>query len=233
MSGYTYSEFVTAVATQMATDSSDPSFIVIIPRMIDYAEGRIYRDIEPLNEIVRDASGALSANSRDFTLPTASGIFRVVQSINLITPAGTAPNSGTRNPLLLVSRDVVDTLWPAAASSTGVPQVYAHIDGSSIIVGPSSNGAYKLEVIGVIRPAPLSESNTSTYLSSEYPEFFFAAAMVFASGYQKNFGAQADDPKMAQSWEGQYQLLKGPTLAQELRRKGQKRTIPEQLEQPS
>ena len=43
--------------------------------------------------------------------------------------------------------------------------------------------------------------------------------MVFASGYQKNFGSQSDDPKMAMSWEDQYQKLMASANAEELRKK--------------
>ena len=34
-----------------------------------------------------------------------------------------------------------------------------------------------------------------------YPELLLCACMVFASGYQRDFGAQAEDPQKAVSWE--------------------------------
>lgn len=52
-------------------------------------------------------------------------------------------------------------------------------------------------------------------------DLFVAAAMVFMSGYQKNFGAQADDPKMAMSWETQYQALLRGAMDEEARKKGE------------
>jgi hypothetical protein len=46
-----------------------------------------------------------------------------------------------------------------------------------------------------------------------------AASMVFGSGYMRNFGAQADNPQMSQSWETQYQLLKQSANAEAARQK--------------
>jgi hypothetical protein len=46
-----------------------------------------------------------------------------------------------------------------------------------------------------------------------------AASMVFASGYMRNFGSQADDPRMSQSWESQYQLLKASAQTEQARQR--------------
>ena len=59
-----------------------------------------------------------------------------------------------------------------------------------------------------VQTCALPISNTTTILTTYVPDLFMAASMVFASGYMRNFGSQADDPRMSQSWENQYQLLK-------------------------
>lgn len=100
-----------------------------------------------------------------------------------------------------------------------MPTSYAMISQSEIIVGPWPDAGYIVEVIGTQRPTPLSATNTTTFLSTNLPDLFIAASMVFASGYQKNFGAQADDPKMGASWENQYQLLKASANVEEFRKK--------------
>jgi len=131
----------------------------------------------------------------------------VTNGLNVITPVGTTnPDSGTRNQLVPCSRDVLDMLWPSATGAN-VPSLYAMITDQEIIVGPAPDTAYTIEVIGTIRPTPLSSSNTTTYLTLYLPDLWFAATMIFWSGYMRNFGAQADDPKMAVSWESQYQTL--------------------------
>jgi hypothetical protein len=78
-----------------------------------------------------------------------------------------------------------------------------------------------MEVFGTIRPTPLSASNTSTYLTAHLSDLFFAACMCSISGYQRDFGAQADDPKQAQSWENQYAMRLNSANREEMRRKYQ------------
>jgi hypothetical protein len=100
----------------------------------------------------------------------------------------------------------MDKVFPSTAGS-GVPTHYAMITDQTVIFGPAPDAAYTAEIIGTIRPTPLSSDNTTTYLTLYLPDVFFAAGMIFGSGWQKNYGAQADDPKMAVSWESQYQAL--------------------------
>jgi hypothetical protein len=93
------------------------------------------------------------------------------------------------------------------------------IDERTFSLGPWPNAAYTLEIIGTYRPASLSASNTTTFISQYLPDIFVMASMIFISGYQRNFGRQSDDPAMAQSYESQYQaLLRGATV-EEYRKK--------------
>jgi len=212
----TYTTYIAQVAELLALDSpTNPDYVAIIPGMIDYAEQRIYRELDLLQTVVRDATVSTTLNSRNVTIPNT---FVTVQSINLVTPAGAVPDNGTRVPLQPVSRDFVDYAWSSAASAN-VPNCFAMVDQWSIIVGPAANDTYKLEVIGTIRPAPLSASNTSTFLTEHLPDLFVAASMVYGSGWQKNFGAQADDPGQAVSWEAQYKTLIASAGLEEVRKK--------------
>ena len=114
----TYSTYVTALSTLLVIPSSNADFTNILPDCIDYAEQRIYRELNLLSTVIRDPSQALTPGSRNFTLPVAQGAFVVVNRINAITPAGSAPNNGTRNPLTPMSLDVMDAIWPSASGST-------------------------------------------------------------------------------------------------------------------
>lgn len=214
----TYTTFVSQISNLMAADSTTTQFQTMLPGLIDYAELRIYRELDLLSTIVRDSSSALTANNRNFTLPTASGRFVTVQGVNVITPVSTAPDSGTRNPLSPKSRDYLDFVWNNASGAT-VPRCFAMITDQTLIVGPWPDNSYTVEVIGTIRPAALTSSNTTTFLTTYLPDLFIAAGMVFASGYMRNFGAQSDNPQQAQSWEGQYQTLKASANLEELRKR--------------
>jgi hypothetical protein len=215
---YTYATYKTAIANELVVLETDTDFLAILPSLIDYAEQRMYRELDLLNTVTRQ-TGTLTSNDRDFTLPSTSGRFVTTQGINIITPSSqTVPNSGTRNQCFPTSRDYLDNIWPSTTGA-GVPQFYAMITDQTVIFGPFPDATYTAEVIGTIRPTPLSVSNTTTYLTLYLPDAFFSAGMIFGSGWQKNFGAQADDPKMSTSWESQYQTLMGSANIEEQRKR--------------
>ena len=212
---YTYTSFVTALANMLVVPATQPEFLIAVPSIIDDSEQRSYRDLDLLTTIIRDSSGTLTANSRNFIFPQH---FVVSESLNVLTPVGTTTN---RNQLVPVSREFLDAMWPneAAASVPSIPTYYAMITDQSIIVGPPPDAAYGLEVVGTIRPAPLSAINPATYLSLYLPDLFFSAAMALGAAYLKNFGAAADDPKMAVSWESHYQTELSSANIEENRKK--------------
>lgn len=215
----TYATYVTSLANIFPVPASDPNFQTVLPNIIDDAEQRLYRELDLLNTSVRDSSSALAAGSRNFNLPTSLGVFIVTDEINVITPSGTSnPESGTRNQLVPTSEEMLNAIWPSVSGST-VPQYFAMVNQGLIIVGPWPDASYQVEVVGTQRPTPISASNTTTLLSVYFPDLLIAASMVFGSGYQKNFGAQADDPKMALSWEKHYQDLMTSAQTEEMRKK--------------
>lgn len=216
---YDYTAYVSAVANMMAVSSSTDQFQNMLPRMIEYAEQRIYRELDLLNTVNRNSSSALSSGNRNFTLPTtADGNYITIQGINIVSPAGASPDGGTRIALQPTTRDYLDNVWNAFGNN-GIPQYFAMIDQFNLIVGPWPNDNYVVEVIGTIRPNPLSATNTTTFLTQYLPDLFLAASMIFASGYQRDFGSQADNPAQAVSWENQYEKLFASANAEELRKK--------------
>lgn len=206
----TYAQYITTIANECVFDEADSSFVQIMPQTIAYAEGRIYRELDLLATVVRDSSGTCAANSRNFTLPQSMGRFEIVKSINVITPSTATVTTGTRNPVTPAAQEVIDGLWPSetAALASTVPALFAMITDQAVIFGPPPGAAFPVEVTGFIVPTPLSETNTTTYLSLYLSDLFVAASMVFMSGFMRNFsGAGSDDPQMAVNWESQYRTL--------------------------
>lgn len=220
--GLTYTTYVATIANLMVTDPTNTEFIQILPSIIDYAEQRLYRELDPLATVVQDTSGTLLANQRLFTLPNALGTFVVVEEINIFTPSGTTSNNGTRVCLMPVSRDYVDIAWPSttATNATDYPTVFGMVTDQTAIVGPPPGAVFNVEVVGTIRPVALSATNPTTYLTLYCPQLFVAGSMVFASGFMRNFGSQADDPKMAASWEDQYNKLFASAMSEMGRQRG-------------
>lgn len=209
---YTYSTFVTALSVEVNIPATNTGFVAILPTIIDQAEQQIYRDLDLIATVRRDNSGTTTPASRNFTLPTSLGRFVVLQDINLL-------NGGDRTPLVKLSRPAMDWIWPSDTPTGAVPKNWAPVTDQLVLIGPAPNSAFNLECVGTIRPEALSASNTETFLSTQLPDLFLAAALVNASGYMRNFGAQADDPKMALSWSDRYAALVKSANAEELRRK--------------
>jgi hypothetical protein len=204
---YTYSTWLAAVANAIVEDPADADFVAILPSAIDYAEQRLYAELDLLNTVTRD-TGLLVVGNRNFTLPSNLGRFVVTNGLNLITPATIViPEDGTRVPLIATTREYLDMVGGGPVF-TAPPVNYAVITDQDLIVGPARPDAgYTVEVIGTIRPTPLSPENDNTYLTNFLPQLWFAATMIFLTGWQQNFGSQADNAQMAQSWESQYKTL--------------------------
>jgi|HubBroStandDraft_1064217.scaffolds.fasta_scaffold76287_3 hypothetical protein len=194
-------------------------FAQLQPAIIQYAELRMYRDLD-LIDTEESATITLTANSRNATLPTG---MIVANSCNIITPAGQAPDAGTRNPCRRVSEQFLDFTFPvagAAGAVTGqVPLYWSRLDFSNIRFGPPPDQAYEAEFIGTFRPAPLSSTNTSTVLTIWFPDMFVAASMVFLAGYQRDFGAASENPQLSLSWNAMYEDLLKSADIEEVRKK--------------
>lgn len=215
----TYTTYVEQLSNLMAQTSTDANFQVFLPGCIDYAEQRMYRELDLQVSRVIDTSANFTTGSQQITLPSANGVFVVVEQINAITPAGTPAVSGSRNPLIGVTKEFINATWPSNSSNQGVPQYFAPISNTLYIVAPSPDAAYNMEVVGTIRPTPLSSTNTTTFLTTYLPDVFMAASMVFATAYQRDFGAQSDDPQRAAAWESQYGKLMMSANVEELRKR--------------
>ena len=214
---YTYASFTTALSQEIAITETNADIVVMLPTFIQNAELRIYRDLDLLSTVFRDTAGVLASNTRSYTLPSTFGQFVVVESVNFLS-------GGVRlNALTFVSREFMDYMFSAetAPLSTSTPRVFTRDSDQTLLVGPSVGASIvtpNLEVVGTVRPAPLSAINTTTFISTNLPDLLLFASMVEAAGWMKNYGAQADDPKMGLSWEARYQGALGPAVAEEARK---------------
>lgn len=208
-----YTTFISEIATITTVSSTvlvsgDSNFGGIMDGLIDYMEGRIYRDLDLISASILDTSVTCTSGVRSVTLSTVQGNPLQINALNLFSSAGTTSSNATRVPLIPAARSVIDMVYPSAVSSNcGTPQYFARLGDTSIILGPPPDAPYRIEMDATIRPAPMTSANSSTWITQNVPELAIAAGMVFAAGYMRNFGAQADDPKMSQSWESTYDTL--------------------------
>lgn len=222
--------FKTQIATMAVVDETDSAFLTILPQAITYAENRIYRDLDFMFTSVANTSYSVNQNSRTITVPSNNfyppdnGTLVVCEQINLLTPAGaTDPDASTRVPLLPTTKEFLDAVYGASAS-TGQPKYFCPFgDGESaytFLVGPYANATYRLEIVGTYRPASLSASNTTTYISLYLPDLMIMATMIYVAAYQRNFSSTAgNDPQMPINYETQYQALLKSAMEEEARKK--------------
>ena len=215
--GLTYSSYQTVMAALAVTQTTDPNFQTILSSMIDNAELRICQDLDLLSNQQANTTFSTMPLRQGVTIPTST--FVTIEDVNILTPAGTTnPDFGKRNPCTPVSKEVLQFLHPDN-SDNGIPNKVAVLGQFQLLFGPFPNAAYGIEIIGTTRPASLSSTNQTTFISLNLPHIFIAASMVFISGYQRNFGRMSDDPQMATSWESYYQTMKNSSMVEEARKK--------------
>lgn len=229
MAGLTYNTYVAQIAEMAVVAPDDTNFLAILPAMIDYAELRIYRDLDLMNTSTafHGPSIKLTPGNRNLqfsmTLPDNSGTIVVTEQLNLILPVGqTDPDSGTaeRVTLLPVTKEFLDTVYGSSmVPYRGQPRFFAPFNENLFFVGPVPDQTYYVEVVGTFRPNAMSASNPSTFISTYLPDLLIMASMIYISAYQRNFGRQSDDPQMAQSYESQYQALLKGAMVEEVRKK--------------
>lgn len=229
MAGLTYNTYVTQIAEMAVVAPDDVNFQAILPAMIDYAELRIYRDLDLMSTSTAFHSPTISltAGNRNLSfpmlLPDGSGSIVVTEQINLITPAGqTDPDgpSAARVTLLPTTKEFLDTVYGSNASATrGQPKYFVPFNENLFFVGPVPDATYYVEVVGTYRPNAMSAANPTTFISQYLPDVLIMASMIYISAYQRNFGRQSDDPQMAQSYESQYQALLKSASVEEMRKK--------------
>jgi len=213
---YGTTSYVTQIATMAVVQSTDSAFQTILPQMITYAENRIYRDLDLL---ITQTTNSYSVTGNNIDVPAANLI--TVQNVVL------ADGTGNTYPLLPITRDFANNVY-GNNNNTGTPQYFFITGGAAneitdynIYVYPYPSASYTATVTGTFRPASLSSTNLTTFISLYMPDLFIMASMIYVSAYQRNFGRANDDPQMAVSYESQYKaLLQGATI-EEYRKKFQ------------
>jgi len=212
--GSTGTNYVTQIATLAVVSPTDTNYVAILPQMITYAENRIYRDLDFLFTSITNTSYSMTAGVRSLSVP--SSVFVVPQQINVVL------GTGARYPLTRTTREFIDYVY-GDPSVTGQPRVFTTSGASdtsfTFYVGPYPDQAYRTEIVGTFRPASMSSTNPTTFISLYLPDLMIMASMIYISAYQRNFGRANDDPQMAVTYESQYKSLLSGAMTEEFRKK--------------
>ena len=214
--------YITQMATMAVVSETDPAFLTILPQMIVYAELRMYRDLDFLFTSGVSTAYSLTAGNRTLNVPAETfdyGTLVVPEQINVLVGSSN-PDLADRVPLLPTTKEFLDAVYGSGAvANRGVPQYWVPFDDYTFLVGPYPDDNYTVELIGTYRPASLSATNPTTFISLNLPDIMIMASMVYISAYQRNFGRMNDDPQMAISYESQYQTLLKGAMVEEARKK--------------
>jgi len=210
--------YITQISTMAVVDATDPNFLNILPQMITYAENRMYRDLDFLFTSISTTAYSLTVGSRDIIVP--AGTFVVPEQINVLTPVGTSnPDAATRNPLLPTTKEFLDAVYGSYLYA-GLPKYWCPFDDYHFLVGPYPDQSYTVELVGTYRPASMSATNPTTFISLYLPDLFIMASMIYIAAYQRNFSStMGNDPQMPVTYETQYQALLRSALSEENRKK--------------
>ena len=163
----------TEVSSNVFTDT-------ILNGFINDAEFKILREVDSDNNR-RYVSANLIASTRFIDTPTDLLIIRSAQIIDSELADGNTNQS--RDFLQFRDTSFMSEFNPTA--TTGVPKYYSNWDETRIVVAPTPDQAYTIQLNYILKPTGLSSTNTTTYLSTEFPNGLLYACLVEAYGFLK------------------------------------------------
>ena len=163
----------TEVSSNVFTDT-------ILNGFIEDAELRILREVDSDNNR-RYATANLIASTRFIDVPTDLLIIRSAQ----IVDSELADGNTNQNRDFLQFRDTSFMSEFNPTATTGVPKYYSNWDETRIVVAPTPDQTYTIQLNYILKPTGLSSTNTTTYLSNEFPNGLLYACLVEAYGFLK------------------------------------------------
>jgi hypothetical protein len=122
-----------------------------------------------------EVAGSLTAGNKFLTAPN-----------DILTHRYMILTSVSGDQIFLDFRDTsfMKEYWPDG-TDTGVPKYYSVWDQNTFYVAPTPLASYAVELGYIYRPAQLSASNTTTWVSTNAPEALLYACLIQAYSYTK------------------------------------------------
>lgn len=161
-----------------------------LPNLVRQAENRILYELQ-LPFFQKSSTGTTTSSNRYLTTPTDFLSVYVVQVVN----------AGSYEALLPKELSFIREAYPAP-TTTGVPKYYALFDQNTLLLGPTPDSSYTIELSYFYKPESIVTA-TTTWLGDNAETLLAHACMVEAYKFIKNFGG--DTGGGAKFWEEQYQ----------------------------
>ena len=184
MAGISYSDLITQIRNYSEVDSNVLT-TAVLENIILNAQYRIMRDI-PIDADRKIAQDNLVASQEHANLPAGALFVRAVQVAD--------STSDFNNPIFLQKRDVTFLDEFNGARATGRPKYYAMKGGATgntnttsgaILLSPIPDATYVFKVHYNAMPATLESSNTTNFISLNFPNGLLYASLVEAYGFLK------------------------------------------------
>ena len=162
---------------------SDVLTSTITNDFIEHVENRLFREVD-LDVFKSNQSANLASSNPFLSLP--GGSTPTPESLGTIRTMQIFPASGTPTRTSLEQRDVsFITEYAPDRTATGTPVYWAWWDHNSLIVAPTPDSAYNVE-LGITRlPTRLSSTNTETWLSTNAQSAMLYGCLAEAFKYLK------------------------------------------------
>jgi len=176
----TYAELVAKIRDYTEVDSNVFT-ATIVDGFIQDAEWKIQREVDSDNNR-QYAQADIIAGQRYVNTPLINDQTLVIRSAQITNSTGGADNS---------SREFLeyrDTSFISEYNGTGVqglPKYYSYWDENTIVIAPTPDQNYNMQINYILKPIGLSASNTTTYLSTEFPNGLLYACLIEAFGFLK------------------------------------------------
>jgi hypothetical protein len=202
----TYFELVQKIRDYTEVDSNVLTD-TIVNGIIENAEFRILRDVDSDNNR-RYATANLVANQRFIDVPEN---LLVVRSAQIVDSDGSS-NPDNREFLEYRDTSFMSEFNPTGA--TGVPKYYSMWDQDTIVLAPPPDAIYEIQLNYILKDPGLSSTNTTTYISQNFPNGLLYACLVEAFSFLKG------PNDLLQLYEGKYkQVVEGFSIEQMGRRR--------------
>jgi hypothetical protein len=202
------------------------TYAELVQKIRDYTEVSSNVLTESItNDIIRDAELRImrdvdvDANKRYATAQVISGtrFIDTPQNTLVIRSAQIVDSDGTSNPDNREFLEWRDSSFMSEFNPTnaqGVPKYYSWWDDDTIVLAPTPDATYTIQLNYILKPQTLSSTNTQTYISQNFPNGLLYACLVEAFSFLKG------PNDLLQLYEGKYkQVLEGFSIEQMGRRR--------------
>ena len=183
---FTYTQLKTAI--QDFCENTETSFVTNLPLFIRAAEDRIFQSVN-LTYFKKNASSALSQNDQFVSVPS-----------DFLTPFSLHITTANFQDFLMLKDVNFVQKYTLDSASTGTPQYYGIYDVDNLIVSPTPDQNYTVELHYYYRPASLTAGSDSgtTWISSNAPNVLLYGALYEAYTYMKG------DPDVLANYEKRF-----------------------------